>query len=279
MNQDEISSTKTKSAGSEEYRARVSSGIASRRLRHWLYSPVPKFGVVSFLVLSLLGVGVTWLGVRMLAGQSLWAVFLGLLSFVVGRGRGRMLALFGLLFVVGGVTLGLVGLIMLAVGIYCFKVERTMFRDGLLMPGVVTSKDPLIILALADMKKTDHGQEYALGRVDPRWLPTVSHEPGTRVPCVASFSDDVGDGWLFFRIHPITWATGDAFDIERCFEKLGSDPFRKLEACIARGPVPTFEHEIAMLDRDLNFVEMRTLADTVGLRKAYEAQVAGDDKA
>jgi hypothetical protein len=208
----------------------------------------------------------------MLAGESVWSVLRGAASLFIGRPRGSIGAWFGVLLIVGGVIFGLLGLVLLLATYYIRRNERRTFRDGLLIPGIVTSKDPLVVLALADMKKFDHGQEYSIARLDPKHLPVHSHEPGTRVPCLASFSDELGDRWLWFSPHPVSWGTGDAFDIERCFERLGAEPFRKLEKCIARGPVPTFQYEIVMLDRDLNFVEVRNIAELAGIKEAHSSE-------
>lgn len=251
------------------YRAPVSTGITPRALRHIRYTPTQNFGIICFLFLSPLSVGAVYLGSWMLAGESVWSVVLGAASLLVGRPRVTIGAFFGLLSIAGGFILGLLGLVMLLAAFYVHRKPQRTFRDGLLIPGIVTSKDPLVLLALADMKKSEHGQEYAIARLDPKHLPVHPHEPGTRVPCIASFSEELGDRWLWFTPHPVSWGKGDAFDIERCFERLGPEPFRKLEGCIARGPVPTFECEIVMLDRDMNFVEVRNIAELAGIRKAH----------
>jgi hypothetical protein len=232
------------------YRAAVCSGVTPRMLRNLRHDASEGMLLKMVVVLALLAAA---------------AIGGGVLLF----GKGGLATVAGVGLVLLGALLGLIGLGLGAIGVWGARRTARHFRDGLLVPGVVVSREPLALVALADMGKAVTGTEYALARLEPRRMPVHPHEPGTRVPCVARFDEDAdADFWRWFRPHPICWGTGDAFQIDQCFARLGEEPFRRLEACVARGPLPSTEEEMVILDRNLDFVKVRGIAETAKARDA-----------
>jgi hypothetical protein len=232
------------------YRAAVCSGLTPRTLRHLRNDSSERFALRSVVVLAMLAVA------ALIGGVNLFM-------------RGGLAILIGVILTLLGILSGLLGLAMGALGVWGARRTARHFRDGLLVPGVVITREPLALVALADMGKAETGVEYALARLEPRRLPVHSHEPGTRVPCVARFAEDAGaDAWRWFYPHPICWGTGDPFELDQCFARLGEEPYRRLEALVARGPLPSREEEIVILDRDLTFVKLRNIAETTSTRGA-----------
>jgi hypothetical protein len=232
------------------YRAAVCSGVRPRTFRHLRNDPTEGFALKSVVVLALLAAAAIGGGVYLFGG-------------------GGLASAIGVVLVLLGVLFGLIGVALGAMGVWGARRTAQHFRDGLLVPGVVVSREPLALVALADMGKGVTGVEYAIARLEPRRLPSHSHEPGTRVPCVARFAEDAdADLWRWFYPHPICWATGDPMDLDQCFARLGEEPFRRLEACVARGPLPSREEEAVILDPSYEFVKVRNIAETASTRGA-----------
>jgi hypothetical protein len=226
------------------YRAAVCSGITPNPWRHLRNVSSESMLLKMLIALALLAVGLVGGGVNLAV-------------------RGGLATVAGVALVVLGALAGLIGLGLGAIGVWGARRTARHFRDGLLVPGVVVSREPLVLVALADMGKATTGAEHAIARLEPRRLPVHSHEPGTRVPCVARFAEDAdADSWRWFYPHPICWGTGDPFEIEQCVARLGDEPFRRLEACVARGPLPSREEEMVILDRNDAFVKVRNIAET-----------------
>jgi len=55
------------------------------------------------------------------------------------------------------------------------------------------------------------------------------------------------DRWAWFSPVPIYYGVGDAV-VDRMRDRLGAEPFRRLEACVRRGVVPAEKDRIALLD-------------------------------
>ena len=177
----------------------------------------------------------TWLGTRTFSSHGLKPLLLGVV-----------------LCGVGGLAAFLSPIIAAWMSWSAWKWTRT-FRHGLLIPGVVVSKDALTtVVGLADLGKSPEskGQEFGLARADLWSLPNHSHEVGTRVPCIANFSEEGRDRFFYFSPYPVSHGTGDPFDLEQCVQRLGEASFRRIEGLIARGLTPEHSNRMVVVAND-----------------------------
>jgi hypothetical protein len=240
------------------YRAPISTGLSPRFWHYQLHDPNWRSAYLFLFLVTPLGPVLIWLGIKLLDVSHIKAMLLGVALCGVG----------GLMLLLGPI---------LALGMaWMARKWIKPFRHGLLIPGVVVSSKPLAVVALADLGKdaSSQGKEFALGRVDLWSLPTHSHEVGTRVPCVADFSEDCGDRYLYFKPYPVALGTGDPAEIEQCIRRLGDVPFQRLDALIARGPVPEQWNRIIVVDASDEVLEERGYIEAGEMRKAEEARRA-----
>jgi hypothetical protein len=150
-----------------------------------------------------------------------------------------------------------------------------------LIPGVIISSKPLRILGLADLGKNDErkGVEFGLRFFEPWHLPSHSHEVGTRIPCVAHFTDEGIDRYYFFSPYPIAHATGDELDLDQCMARLGEASFRRLEGLVARGSIPDHEQWMTVVSRNDEVIETRGSVPAGEMSRADKEAMARDAKA
>ena len=223
------------------YQASLPSGVKARFWRYHLHDETWLATCFLLTIVPLIGLTAIWLGSFLFRAARLKAYLLGL---VVCGGGGAL--------VLGGLLLGLLG-------IWGSRYWRKRLPNMLLIPGVIVSEKPLRILGLADLGKSEErkGEEFGLRFLEPWHLPSHPHEVGTRVPCVAQFTDEGRDRYYFFAPQPIAFATGDEFDLADCMARLGEAPFRRLERLIERGTVPDHEQWMLVVDRNDEVVENR----------------------
>lgn len=240
------------------YRAAVSTGLKPRFWRYHLHDTNWRSAYIFLFVVTPLGLLAIWLGMKLLSVGRLNAMLAGVALCAAG----------GLMVVLGPI-------IALAL-VWMARTWAKQFTHGLLIPGVVISSDPLALAALADLGKTAEtkGREFGLARADLWSLPALSREVGTRVPCVANFSEKGRDRFFYFSPYPVPHATDDDFDIEQCCQRLGEAPFRRLEGLIARGLAPEHWNRIVVVDANDTVIETRGYMVAGEMRKADLGETA-----
>jgi hypothetical protein len=212
--------------------ASVCPGFDPEPLRFLCYQPAMRILILFGAVVALLTVGAFAAGYALrVPGGGWWPGLLAFLFYGIGILLTPIL-LFDLLF--------------LAVG---YGPSARYFKNALLTPGVVVSSKPLAIVVLGPLGNGQGPNYQGLQRLDLRSLPYHAHTPGTRIPFVSAFHPADGlDRWLCFSPEPICWGTGRRELIDRCFQRLGTADFDRLEDCIARGLVPRDNDELILLD-------------------------------
>lgn len=240
----------------EGYRASISTGLKPRLWRYLLHDTDLRAAYCFFFGVTPLGLLAIWLGMKLL-----------------GTSRAKPM-LFGLaLCGVGGLMVLLAPLLALGMAWTARKWTRH-FCHGLLIPGVVVSKNPLVVAGLADLGKNPEwkGREFGLARHDIWSLPNYSREVGTRVPCIAKFNEVGRDRFYYFSPYPVSHGTGDEFDLEQCVQRLGEAPFRRLEGLIARDLTPEHWNRMIVVDANDEVLETRGYMDAGEMSKADREQ-------
>ena len=119
------------------------------------------------------------------------------------------------------------------------KVED-MYQSAHLIPGIVVKRDPLVIATMAPMSKAqDVSPVYALKRMKDSPFPGDRFMDGERLTMVAKFTPgEHDDYWSNFHPFPLSWATGDHAELQRCENKIGDKEYEMLETAIAQGFLP-----------------------------------------
>jgi hypothetical protein len=232
--------------------AAVCPGFDPEPVRYLLYQPDMRMLLIFSLSVALLAAGCFAAGYALRIPGGLWPGFLALL------------------FYVPGVCLALIGLLvgtMLAMG---FNAAAKYFKNALLTPGVVVSEKPLAVVIGASLANGTGPDYYGLQRLSLSSLPYHGRTPGTRLPAVSSFVPAEGlDRWLAFSPELICWGTGSRAKIEQCFERLGTEGFERLDACVARGFIPKDDDELILLDEHYNKLTSYSIKEE---KKKYEPQ-------
>jgi hypothetical protein len=242
------------------YRASLSTGLEPRLLRYLLQDTHFRSAYILLLIGTPIGLALIWLGSRMLGSHSVKT----LLVAVILCGAGGLTAFLSPIIAAGMAWSG-------------WKWRRT-FRHGLLIPGVVVSKDPLTLVGLADLGKSHEskGQEFGLARAQLWSLPNHPNEVGTRVPSIANFNEEGRDRFFYFSPYPVSHGTGDAFDLEQCVQKLGEASFRRIEGLIARDLTPEHWNRMVVVNANDEVIETRGYMEagemTSADRKKYASQ-------
>jgi|GEM_PF-4785796 len=193
-------------------------------------------------------------GVRLFVIFNLILVSLTIGAFAAGRalhnpGGGWWPGLLAAGFYTIGTLVGLVELLVLLVTVMGYQAAARYFKNALLTPGVVVSSNPLAIVVLAPLGNGTGPEYHGLQRLDLRMLPYHDHAPGTRVPCVSAFVPGIGlDRWVCYQPEPIVWGTGNRAKIDQCFDRLGTEDFDRLDACVSKGLLPRDDDELILLD-------------------------------
>lgn len=121
------------------------------------------------------------------------------------------------LFVIGHWVWGIVSLIAF---LFVFMISRSLgkatlqksiaYEDGLLIPGIICSTNPLQLVAMADMSSEENQPRiYGCTKFSIAALPLHSLEVGTRVPCVSLFGMAVKGYRRHFEPRPVSWGYTD----------------------------------------------------------------------
>jgi len=212
----------------------ATSGLSPRLFRYVRHSSAARLAIGSFVICSLL------MGCALVGGEMI-------------RAQGVTLPGIGLMLM--GIFVGLIGLLMAALGIVSLTSELRLFRDGPLSPGVIVSTSPIIVVALTDLRGSFPDVAYAVTQITPRLSGLDDPRSGTRVPCFTNTLKEIeSDRFNAVHIHLIPWGTDDPTEIQQCFDTLGEEPYRKLEACVQRGTIPTGDMNRILLDENLEVV-------------------------
>jgi hypothetical protein len=212
--------------------ATVCPGFDPEPLRFLFYQPAMRILIVFGAIVGLLTVGAFAGGYALrVPGGGWWPGLLALLFYIVG------------------ILLAFILLIDLALLAFGYGPSVNYFKNALLTPGVVVSSKPLTIVVLAPLGNGQGPAYHGLQRLDLKMLPYHAHTPGTRIPFVSAFQPAEGlDRWLAFNPEPICWGTGRRHLIDRCFKRLGTEDFDRLDACVAKGLIPRDDDELILLD-------------------------------
>ena len=126
------------------------------------------------------------------------------------------------LFVIGHWVWGIFSLIAF---LFVFMISRSLgkatlqksiaYEDGLLIPGIICSTNPLQLVAMADMRSEENQQAvYGCIKFNVAALPQHALEIGTRVPCVSLFGMAVKGYRRHFEPRPVSWGYSDPDIIE-----------------------------------------------------------------
>ncbi|MDH6306664.1 hypothetical protein M2459_003343 [Parabacteroides sp. PF5-5] len=93
---------------------------------------------------------------------------------------------------------------------------QSIYKNGLLIPSVVTSVNPIQIVAVADMRAKDEAEMiYGAKRFTYNdWPEKVNI--GDKIPCAAMFASGLSDHHNNMEAHPIIFATDNKEEIEKC---------------------------------------------------------------
>jgi hypothetical protein len=159
--------------------------------------------------------------------------------------------LVGLALLAGGVTLwnfehqtwggGLVAFVALPVLFIAWRFRQTLqgdaYRNGLLIPGLISGLSPLTITCLADVRTSDDEDDEAVGetvtgrivwgikQVVIEQLTVQPERLGEQVPCVSLFGQTTEDGavYLNFEPRPLAWGTDDQRVIVQARQAIDDD--------------------------------------------------------
>ena len=211
--------------------ATISAGFSPNLGRFLIRQPALMFMNVLAVALAVVMVGTFagFFGLRSLGGW--WAVVPAFLVFLVG------------------VILLLVLIIVVWLTVLAYPKLADAYKNGLLVPGVVVSAEPLKAVVLASLGNGSGPSYHGLQSTELVSLPCHSHTPGTRVPFAATFEPGLGmDRWMTFDANPVAWGTGNSVRLDQCARLIGDDDFRRLEALVASGTVPRTGDEMILLD-------------------------------
>ena len=200
----------------------------------------------------------TWLGTRMFGSHGLKPVLLGV---VLWRGR------------VGGSPLPDHRSLDVLVGL---EVDAA-FRHGLLIPGVVVSKDSsTTVVGLADLGKSPRAR--ARSSAWPARTCGACRITRTRSG-PASLASRISmrkgrDRFFYFSPYPVSHGTGDPFDLEQCVQRLGEASFRRIEGLIARGLTPEHWNRMVVVDANDEVIETRGYMEAGEMSSADRKQHA-----
>jgi hypothetical protein len=218
--------------------AAISSGLKPRFWRYARYDASLRFVLTCDLVIGLIAAACFGGGYALRTYVGGWFGAVGVFLYVLGVLAALLAILIALLIV------------------WYFHNSTEYFEHALLTPGMVLSRDPLVVVVLAPMGNGSGPEYYGIARRDLKALPFHQNDRWTRVPCVSRFAPKDGlDRWSFFLSEIVSHGTGDPKEINQCFERLGDEPFRQLEELIHKGTLPKTEEEIVLLDENLNYIE------------------------
>ncbi|RPD47019.1 DUF3239 domain-containing protein [Hymenobacter sediminis] len=139
------------------------------------------------------------------------------------------------------------------------------YRNGLLIPGLITNITPLTMLCVTDIRTSGEEEEdetespgavfWGAKEVVIEQLPLHPAQLGEQVPCVSLFggSDDEGEYYLNFEPRPLAWGTDSISSIEQARAAIDDEEWLLLPL-LARAYASAEKNEdgVAYFDADLN---------------------------
>jgi hypothetical protein len=212
----------------------ASSGLHAEVGRYIRHSSATRLAIVTFITCMILMI------LALIGGEML-------------RIKGS--SLLGLAVLGFGAFLGAIGVFMGFMGVVSLKSELQLFREGPLVPGILVSKKPNVVIGLTYLGDVLPGVSYAITQISPRLTGLDNPARGTHIPC---FSDTLAqiksDRFNMVNIYLIPWGTSDPAEVQQCLDKLGEEPFRILQALIQRGIVPSGDMNKILLDENLHVI-------------------------
>ncbi len=149
-----------------------------------------------------------------------------------------------------GIVTGIVSLVLLFLWLlYRGLIKGGAYENGLLIPGMVSSVQPLELITLADMRSdetTYTTPQWGCKKIEPEALPLHTLQVGEKVPCVAMFGM-AGDGLRNnFEPRPVSWATADNQDIEQAIRAIDEEEWALLYDVLDR-EVPVSQTDVTMI--------------------------------
>ena len=148
------------------------------------------------------------------------------------------------------------------------------YRNGLLIPGIITSLSPLTITCVANVQTGGDEDEEETEPGQPLWgvrevvvveLPLHPAQLGEQVPCVSLFgeTDEHGRYYTNFEPRPLAWGTDAAPVIEQARQAIEDDEWLLLPP-LARAFAGSIKNDegIAYFDADLQPVSIAAPAET-----------------
>lgn len=131
-----------------------------------------------------------------------------------------------------GIVAAIISLVLLfLLLLYRGLIKGGAYENGLLVPGMVSSVQPLELIALADMRSdetTYTAPQWGCKKIEPEALPLHRLQVGEKVPCVAMFGM-AGNGLRNnFEPRPVSWATADSRDIEQAIRAIDDEEWALL---------------------------------------------------
>lgn len=131
-----------------------------------------------------------------------------------------------------GIIAAIVSVVLLFLWLlYRGLIKGGAYESGLLIPGMVSSVQPLELIALADMRSdetTYTTPQWGCKKIEPEALPLHTLQVGEKVPCVAMFGM-AGNGLRNnFEPRPVSWATADNRNIEQAIRAIDEEEWALL---------------------------------------------------
>jgi hypothetical protein len=187
-------------------------------------------------------------------------------------------SLSGLALLTGGIGLwraehpvwgGILAVLALPVLYIASKFPQTLkgdaYRNGLLIPGIITSLNPLTLTCLADVRTSGDDEDSPAGQI--MWgvkqvvIKELTVQPGklgTQVPCVSLFGGEGENGEYYtaYEARPLAWGTDAAHIIRQAQEAIDEEEWQLLPfLAVAYADSEKNDNGIAYFDADLKPVK------------------------
>ena len=171
---------------------------------------------------------------------------------------------------VWGSLVGLLGLPLLYfASTFLQTLKGDAYRNGLLIPGIVSSLHPLTITCMADVRTGDDDEfededdkagtissiVWGIKQVVVNELTMHAAQLGERVPCVSLFGGEGEDGAFYtdFEPRPLAWGTADARTVEQARQAIDEEEWALLpQLAAAYEASEKNDNAIAYFDAALN---------------------------
>lgn len=103
-------------------------------------------------------------------------------------------------------------------------MKQIAYKNGLIIPAMITNTDPIEIIALANMGSKEEQQPiYGCLKMNVNALPNHTIAVGEKVPCISLFGAAINGYRRHFEPRPITWGFKEAALIPILIEIIAKD--------------------------------------------------------